>query len=85
MTGTGALAAGWTLVLCTVAAAAAGTFLGRLFDLSFLGGLAGGILGTILGFRLVWKRYVVPANEEDSKRDYSNITPLEDDDDDDNW
>jgi hypothetical protein len=82
MTGSGALAAGWLLVLVTAALAAAGTVLGGLVELRFLGGLAGGVLGTILGFVLVWRRYVVPANEEDAGRDYSRVRKFEDDDDD---
>lgn len=84
MTGSGALAAGWLLVLTAAALAAVGALLGGLVDLRFLGGLAGGVLGTILGFVLVWKRYVVPANEEDEGRDYSKVRKFEDDDDD-NW
>lgn len=83
MTGSGALAAGWLLVLTTAALAAAGVLLGGLVDLRFIGGLAGGLLGTILGFVLVWRRYVVPANEEDAHRDYSNVNAYEDDEDDD--
>jgi hypothetical protein len=82
MTGSGALAAGWLLVLTTAACAAAGALLGGLADLRFIGGLAGGVLGTILGFVLVWHRYVVPANQEDAGRDYSRIRKLEDDDED---
>jgi hypothetical protein len=83
--GSGALAAGWLLVLTMIAFAAGGTFLGGLFDLKLIGGLAGGVLGTILGFVLVWKRYVVPANEEDAGRDYSHLKKIEDDDDDSDW
>ncbi len=83
MTGSGALAAGWLLVLTTAALAAAGALLGGLVDLRFIGGLAGGVLGTILGFILVWHRYVVPANQEDEGRDYSRVKKIEDDDDDD--
>ena len=83
MTGSGALAAGWLLVLTTAALAAVGALLGGLVDARFLGGLAGGVLGTVLGFVIVWKRYVVPANEEDATRDYSRVRKLEDDDDDD--
>lgn len=82
MTGQGALAAGWLLVLATAAFAAGGALLGGLADVRFLGGLAGGVLGTVVGFVLVWKRYVVPANEEDAARDYSRVRKLEDDDDD---
>jgi hypothetical protein len=82
MTGSGALAAGWLLVLVTAAVAAVGTVLGGMVELRFLGGLAGGVLGTILGFVLVWRRYVVPANEEDAGRDYSRVRKFEDDDDD---
>jgi hypothetical protein len=85
MTGSGALAAGWLLVLTTAAFAAAGALLGGLADYRMLGGLAGGVLGTILGFVLVWYRYVVPANREDEGRDYSRVTKFEDDDDDDSW
>lgn len=84
MTGSGALAAGWLLVLTTAAVAAAGAFLGGLADARVLGGLAGGVLGTVLGFVLVWKRYVEPANREDAARDYSRVRKIEDDDDD-NW
>ena len=84
MTGSGALAAGWLLLLSTAACAAVGVLLGGLADLRLLGGIVGGVLGTILGFRLVWTRYVVPANEEDRARDYSRIRKL-DDDDDDSW
>jgi F0F1-type ATP synthase assembly protein I len=83
VTGSGALAAGWLLVLSTIAFAAVGTLLGSLVDARFFGGLIGGIIGTVLGFIIVWKRYVVPANEEDAHRDYSRIRPIEDDDDDD--
>jgi hypothetical protein len=83
MTGSGALAAGWLLVLTTAACAAVGALLGGLADVRFLGGLAGGVLGTILGFGIVWKRFVVPANEEDAGRDYSRVRKIEDDDDDD--
>ena len=83
MTGSGALAAGWLLVLTTAALAVVGALLGGLADVRFLGGLAGGVLGTVLGFVIVWKRYVVPANEEDATRDYSRVRKLEDDDDDD--
>jgi hypothetical protein len=50
-----------------------------------LGGLAGGVIGIVLGFRLVWLRYVVPANEEDRRRDYSRVRRFDDDDDDDSW
>jgi hypothetical protein len=82
MTGSGALAAGWLLVLTTVACAAAGVLLGGLADLRMIGGLAGGVLGTVLGFVLVWHRYVVPANQEDEGRDYSQVRKFEDDDDD---
>lgn len=85
MTGSGALAAGWLLVLSTAALAALGVFVGGAFDARFLGGLAGGVLGTIVGFFLVWRLFVVPANEEVRKRDYSQIPRLEDDDDDDSW
>ena len=84
MTGSGALAAGWMLVACTVLGAVAGALLGDAADLRVAGGLLGGLVGTGLGFLLVWKRYVVPANEEDARRDYSNVRPIEDDDDD-NW
>jgi hypothetical protein len=82
MTGSGALAAGWLLLLTTAACAAAGVLLGGLADVRFLGGLAGGVLGTVVGFVLVWKRYVVPANQEDEGRDYSRVRKLEDDDED---
>jgi hypothetical protein len=82
MTGSGALAAGRLLVLTTAALAAVGALLGGLADARFLGGLAGGVLGTVCGFILVWKRYVVPANQEDEGRDYSRIRKLEDDDED---
>lgn len=83
MTGRGALAAGWYLLIATAAGAGLGILLGGLADLRFLGGLAGGIVGTICGYVLVWKVFVVPANEEVAGRDYSGIRPLEDDDDDD--
>lgn len=83
MNGSGALAAGLLLVFTTVVFAAGGTLLGDLLDVKLIGGLAGGVLGTILGFVLVWKRYVVPANEEDRKRDYSQLKKNEEDDDDD--
>lgn len=82
MTGSGALAAGWLLLLTTAALAAVGALLGGLVEARFLGGLAGGVLGTVLGFILVWKRYVVPANREDEQRDYSRVKKIEDDDDD---
>ncbi len=85
MTGSGALAAGWLLVLTTAACAAAGALLGGLADVRMLGGLAGGVIGIVLGFRLVWLRYVVPANQEDEGRDYSRIRKFDDDDDDDSW
>ena len=83
MNGSSALAAGWLLLLTTAALAAVGVLLGGLADARFIGGLAGGVLGTILGFVLVWHRYVVPANEEDRRRDYSGVRKIEDDDDDD--
>lgn len=70
-------------MLTTAALAVVGALLGGLADVRFLGGLAGGVLGTVLGFVIVWKRYVVPANEEDATRDYSRVRKLEDDDDDD--
>lgn len=82
MNGSGALAAGWLLLLCTAALAVVGVLLGGLLDARFLGGLAGGVLGTVLGFFLVWQRYVVPANREDAMRDYSRVRKVEDDDDD---
>lgn len=82
MTGSGALAAGWLLLITTAAFAAAGALLGGLADVRFIGGLAGGVLGTVLGFWLVWRRYVVPANREDATRDYSRVRKIEDDDDD---
>ncbi len=82
MTGSGALAAGWLLLLTTAAVAAVGVLLGGLADARLIGGLVGGVLGTILGFRLVWVRYVVPANQEDEVRDYSRVRKIEDDDDD---
>lgn len=82
MTGSGALAAGWLLVLVTAAFAAVGVFLGGLVDYSAFGGLAGGVLGTVLGFIIVWHRFVVPANREDEGRDYSRVREIEDDDDD---
>jgi hypothetical protein len=82
VSGSGALAAGWLLVLTAAALAALGAFLGGLADARFIGGLAGGVLGTILGFVLVWYRYVVPANREDEVRDYSRVRKIEDDDDD---
>ncbi|MCW2949811.1 MAG: hypothetical protein JWN41_824 [Thermoleophilia bacterium] len=85
MTGSGALAAGWLLVLTTAALAAGGALLGGLIDMRLIGGLAGGVVGTVLGFVLVWRRYVVPANEEDASRDYSNVRRYEEDDDDDDW
>lgn len=84
MTGSGALAAGWLLLLTTAAFAAGGALVGGLVDFRFLGGLAGGVLGTVLGFMLVWRRYVVPANEADATRDYSGVRKF-DDDDDDSW
>jgi hypothetical protein len=83
LTGSGALAAGWLLVLTTVACATAGVLLGGLADVRLIGGLAGGVLGTVLGFVLVWHRYVVPANREDAGRDYSDLRPYEEDEDDD--
>jgi len=83
VTGSGALAAGLLLVLTTVAFATAGVLLGVLVDVKFIGGLAGGVLGTVTGFVLVWRKYVAPANEEDAHRDYSHIRPYEEDDDDD--
>lgn len=83
MTGSGALAAGWLLVLTTAALAGVGVFLGGLADLRFLGGLAGGALGVVLGYVLVWRLFVVPANEAARHRDYSGIPTLDDDDDDD--
>lgn len=70
-------------MLTTAALAAVGALLGGLADLRFIGGLAGGVLGTILGFIVVWHRYVVPANAEDEGRDYSRVKQIEDDDDDD--
>ena len=70
-------------MLTTAALAAVGALLGGLADLRFIGGLAGGVLGTILGFIIVWHRYVVPANAEDEGRDYSRVKKIEDDDDDD--
>ena len=69
-------------MLTTAALAAAGALLGGLADVRFIGGLAGGVLGTILGFILVWRRYVVPANAEDAGRDYSRVRKFEDDDED---
>jgi hypothetical protein len=80
--GSGALAAGWLLLLVTALCAGAGVLLGNLLDVRFLGGLAGGVIGLVCGFTLVWRTYVVPANEEDAGRDYSNIRRFEDDDDD---
>lgn len=80
--GSGALAAGWLLVLVTAVGAGAGAWLGSLADVTVLGGLGGGALGVIAGFAIVWRTYVVPANEADAKRDYSNIRTVEDDDDD---
>lgn len=86
MTGTGALAAGWILLIATAVGAGIGILVGDLADLRFLGGLAGGIVGTIAGFVLVWRLFVVPANEEVAGRDYSGISPpKDDDDDDDSW
>ena len=86
MTGQGALAAGWLLVLTTAALAAGGALLGGLIDLRFVGGLTGGVIGTVVGFVLVWRIFVVPANEASSQRDYSGIKTLDDDDDDeDSW
>jgi hypothetical protein len=70
------------LVLVTAAFAVVGVILGGLVDARFLGGLAGGVLGTVCGFVLVWKRYVVPANQEDEGRDYSRVRKLEDNDED---
>lgn len=86
MTGKGALGAGWLLIIATAVGAGIGIFLGDLADLRFLGGLAGGVIGTICGFVLVWRVFVIPANDEVAGRDYSGIRPLEDeDDDDDSW
>lgn len=82
MTGSGALAAGWLLVLTTAALAAVGTLLGALVEHRAFGGLVGGVFGTVLGFVIVWRIYVVPANREDDTRDYSKVRKLEDDDDD---
>lgn len=82
MNGSSALAAGWLLLLTSAACAAVGVLLGGLVDVRMFGGLAGGIVGTVLGFVLVWKRYVVPANEEDRTRDYSRVRKIEDDDED---
>ena len=82
MNGSGALAAGWLLLLTAAACAAVGALLGGLLDVRFIGGLAGGVLGTIAGFILVWHRYVVPANREDAARDYTRVRKFEDDDDD---
>ena len=86
MSGSGALAAGWLLVLTTAALAVVGVILGGLADLRFLGGLAGGVLGVAVGYGLVWRLFVVPANEAARTRDYSGIRKFdEDDDDDDSW
>lgn len=84
--GSGALAAGWLLLACTIVFAGIGVLLGSLAGVRFLGGLAGGIVGTACGFVLVWRTYVVPANEEVKGRDYSHIRRFDDsDDDDDSW
>ena len=85
MTGSGALAAGWLLVFTTAALAAAGVLLGGLADVRFLGGLAGSALGFIVGFVLVYRIWVVPANDAVRERDYSGLAPIEEDDDDDSW
>jgi hypothetical protein len=84
VTGSGAIAAGLLLVLTIAIGAVGGVLLGGLVDLRFVGGLAGGALGTVLGFIIVWFQYVVPANREDEQRDYSRVRKFEDDDDD-NW
>lgn len=84
MNGSGALAAGWLLLLVTAAGAGLGILVGSFVEARFLGGLAGGVLGTVCGFVLVWRTYVVPANEEDAGRDYSRIRTV-DDDDEDSW
>lgn len=83
MTGSGALAAGWLLLLTTAAFVAVGVLLGGLVDLRFLGGLASGALGCAVGFLLVYRIWVVPANEASRQRDYSTLAPYDDDDDDD--
>lgn len=82
MSGSQALSAGWLLVLCTFGGAGIGVLVGSLVDARFVIGLVGGLLGTVAGFALVYKRYVVPANEADAKRDYSTFERVEDDDDD---
>lgn len=82
MNGSGALAAGWLLLLVTALCAGVGVLIGSLLDVRFLGGFVGGVLGVVLGFILVWRTYVVPANEEDAGRDYSKVRRFEDDDDD---
>ena len=83
MRGSDALGAGFMLVLATAFGAGAGVLLGSLADVRVLGGLAGGIVGTAYGFRLVWMRFVRPAIERSERTDYTGISPLEDDDDDD--
>ena len=73
MTGSQALSAGWTLIVSTALCAFLGYLAGNSIDFAFVFSLAGGIIGVGVGFIVIYKRYVVPANEEDANRDYSKI------------
>lgn len=79
----GEAGAGIMLVVLTAAGAAIGWFVGAQLDARLIGGLVGGFAGVIGGFGAVYKMYIAPAIQRARSTDYTHISPIKDDDDDD--
>lgn len=64
------------MVACTLA----GLGLGWLFDAEAVGGFAGGFVGVVAAFWAVNRWYMKPLRDEWNTKDYSHLTPHNDDD-----
>lgn len=72
---------GATLIAIVVACTAVGAGLGWLLGNATIGAFLGALGSVPLVALAVWRLVIRPFSEESRQRDYSNLTPLVDDDD----
>ena len=75
------LSAGFLLIGVLVLCIGAGVLLGALAGSRVIGGFAGGVVGVVAAFWVVYRTFLVPLRQQSMERDYSNLKPRVDDDD----
>ena len=77
------LSAGFVLIAVVGVFIAVGIGIGTLLGVPVAGGFVGGVLGVFAGFATVYRVFLVPMRKASMERDYSHLTPITDDDNDD--